>query len=84
VIYHGTLDGAGSVISDPAVTPWQYALMQLRDNGSWASPGFERPERIVIFHVAGNKCYKMTLEKDEMPKEVAAKRAAKLVADQAA
>lgn len=46
-------------------------LEQLRTNGSSASPGFMRPEGIVIFHVAGNVGFKKTLDKDELPKSLA-------------
>lgn len=41
------------------------ALKQLRDEGSAASPGFMKPEGIVIYHVAANFLFKKTLEKDE-------------------
>lgn len=44
----------------------------LRTQGSQASPGFMRPEGVVVFHVAGNVGFKKTLEKDEMPKSRAA------------
>jgi hypothetical protein len=43
-------------------------LTYLRENGSIASPGFMRPEGVVVFHVAGNVGFKKTLEKDEVPK----------------
>lgn len=43
----------------------------LRINGSYASPGFMRPEGIVIFHTAGNVGFKKTIEKDEVPKSLA-------------
>ena len=43
-------------------------LNTLRQNGSVASPGFMRPEGIVIFHIAGNFGFKKTIEKDEVPK----------------
>lgn len=44
------------------------ALTNLTLQGSYASPGFMRPEGIVIFHEAGRHMYKVTLEKDEKPK----------------
>lgn len=78
ILYQGPLNGNHPNIPDPAITPWEYALAQLRGGGSYAAPSFANPEGIVIFHVAANKCFKMTLEKDEVPKEVAAKQAAKL------
>lgn len=43
----------------------------LRENGSYAAPGFMKPEGIVIYHVAANKSFKVTLEKDESPKSLA-------------
>ena len=48
------------------------ALEQLRVNGSRAAPGFMKPEGIVLFHIAGNFGFKRTLEKDEIPKSLAA------------
>jgi hypothetical protein len=36
--------------------------------GSRASPGFMKPEGIVVFHVAGNVGFKKTLERDDVPK----------------
>lgn len=44
------------------------ALDELRDCGSRASPGFAKPEGIVLFHTAANICFKKTLEKDDIPK----------------
>lgn len=43
-------------------------LESLRVGGSVASPGFMRPEGIVIYHPQGNVSFKKTIEKDEMPK----------------
>ena len=43
-------------------------LDSLRRNGSKASPGFMKPEGIVIFHTAGGYLFKKTIEKDEQPK----------------
>jgi hypothetical protein len=44
------------------------ALDSLRRKGSEASPGFMKPEGIVIFHTAGGYLFKKTIEKDEQPK----------------
>lgn len=41
------------------------ALQLLREVGSYAAPGFPKPEGIVAFHVQGNLMFKATLEKDE-------------------
>ena len=39
-------------------------LNDLRNDGSAASPGFDKPEGIVVFHVAGNVGFKKTLGND--------------------
>ena len=44
------------------------ALTQLRKNGSFAAPGFMRPEGIIIWHDASRQMFKVTLENDEAPK----------------
>ena len=59
---------------DPDAIHW--ALEGLRTMGSRAAPGFMRPEGIVIYHRQANQLFKKTLEKDELPKSVAARRAA--------
>jgi hypothetical protein len=48
------------------------ALTALRERGSQASPGFMRPEGVIVFHVAANIGFKKTLERDEEPKSLAA------------
>lgn len=40
-------------------------LDRLRQEGSFASPGFMRPEGIVVYHTAGRCLFKATLEGDE-------------------
>ena len=40
-------------------------LTMLKATGSKASPGFMKPEGIVIYHKAGNLFFKKTIEKDE-------------------
>jgi len=40
-------------------------IQMLRDNGSFAAPGFNNPEGVVVFHIAGNVGFKKTLERDE-------------------
>lgn len=49
----------------------QRALDLLRDHGSMALPGFMDPEGIVVYHVAANQMFKVTLRGDEAPKSVA-------------
>lgn len=46
-------------------------LNWLRENGSYASPGFMKPEGIVVWHTAGNVGFKKTIEGDEKPKSLA-------------
>ena len=45
-----------------------YALDWLSRAGSIASPGYHKPEGVVVFHVAGNVGFKKTLENDTQPK----------------
>ncbi len=40
-------------------------LDNLRLHGSQASPGFMKPEGVVIYHVQGNLFFKKTLDKDD-------------------
>jgi hypothetical protein len=47
---------------------WTQCLENLKQLGSYASPGFMNPEGIVIFHVPSQYLFKKTLEKDEEPK----------------
>lgn len=42
----------------------------LQHVGSYAAPGFMRPEGVVIYHVQGNLYFKSTIEKDEQPKGI--------------
>lgn len=49
----------------------QGALDRLRTFGSVASPGFMKPEGVVIYHTALRRLFKKTLEKDEVPKALA-------------
>ena len=39
--------------------------------GSQANKGFMKPEGIIIYHVASNKLFKKTIDKDEVPKILA-------------
>lgn len=43
----------------------QESLVQLREQGSAAAPGFMKPEGIVVWHTQSRIYYKVTLEKDE-------------------
>ena len=46
------------------------ALSSLNVNGSFAAPGFMKPEGIVVYHVAAGVGFKKTLENDEVPKSL--------------
>lgn len=46
----------------------QDALVELREYGSAASPGYRKPEGVVVFHAASNTMFKVTLEGDDAPK----------------
>lgn len=43
----------------------------LKMTGSKAAPGFMKPEGIIVFHTANSVLFKVTCEKDEVPKSVA-------------
>lgn len=58
VLYRGEFD-TNAVIS---------CLRELEQNGSKASPGFMKPEGVVIYHTASRTYFKKTIEKDEQPK----------------
>ena len=60
VLYRGPLGVAEAIV--------EHALGCLRALGSQASPGFMRPEGIVIYHTASGHLYKVTLENDDKPK----------------
>lgn len=45
-------------------------LDELARYGSKAAPGFMKPEGVVVFHVAANTGFKVTLENDEAPKSL--------------
>jgi hypothetical protein len=45
-------------------------LSFLRSDGSVASPGFMKPEGIIIWHEAARQLFKVTLEKDSEPKSI--------------
>lgn len=47
-------------------------LSDLRTNGSYASPGFMKPEGVVVWHIHARVGFKVTLERDEAPKGIPA------------
>jgi hypothetical protein len=46
----------------------EIAMSQLTDHGSYAAPGFNDPEGIIIWHTAANIGFKKTIEDDHQPK----------------
>lgn len=64
VLFEGTLKEStiGGIIHF-----WTDAL---RSEGSFAKPGFMRPEGIVIYHKDSDQMFKIFLEKDEKPKSL--------------
>lgn len=52
------------------------AMFRLRTEGSFAVPGFMRPEGIVVFHAASRTLSKATLENDGEPKGAGGREAA--------
>jgi hypothetical protein len=48
------------------------ALASLREYGSRVTPGFRNPEGVVIYHTASKTLFKVTLEKDDVPKSMVA------------
>ena len=71
-LYEGPFDEQveRSVWADFEPSPWRWALHRLADEGSLAAPGYNDPEGIVVYHSAGNMCFKITLKNDETPKDV--------------
>jgi hypothetical protein len=43
-------------------------LNVLQGSGSFAAPGFMKPEGVVVWHTAANMGFKKTIEHDEIPK----------------
>lgn len=58
VLYHGHF----------TTTDVSQALWRLHLEGSFAAPGYMNPEGVVVFHTAGNKPFKVTLDNDGFPK----------------
>lgn len=46
------------------------ALAELNEVGSFAAPGFDNPEGIVVYHTAARQTFKVTCEGDESPKGI--------------
>lgn len=46
----------------------EWVLDELRLTGSYAAPGFDNPEGVIVYHSAANMYFKKTIHKDEAPK----------------
>lgn len=62
VLYRGIFDSQGA----------EWALNRLRDQGSFAAPGFMDPEGIMVYHTAAGQLFKKTLKGDEEGKHAEA------------
>lgn len=54
--------------SAPLEEAVSFSLDRLRESGSYAAPGFMKPEGINVYHTAANMSFKVTLENDDKPK----------------
>lgn len=61
ILYHGAF----------TTTVVDETLSELKATGSRAEPGFMRPEGLVVFHIATRQLFKVTTDKDELPKGLA-------------
>lgn len=52
----------------------EMCVARLRQEGSVAAPGFMDAEGIVVYHIAGNVGFKVTLKDDELPKSLVDKQ----------
>jgi len=50
----------------------EWTLNRLRDQGSFAAPGFSDPEGVMVYHTAANQLFKKTLKGDEEGKHAEA------------
>lgn len=57
-------------------TAASYVIDELREIGSRAAPGFMRPEGVMVWHEAARTYFKVTVEKDELSKAEAERKAA--------
>lgn len=51
-----------------------YLLHNLRESGSYASPGWMTPEGVVLFHTASGQMFKVLLEGDDLPKGITTRK----------
>ena len=60
------------IYEGPFSTVFVEAIMgKLERDGSVASPGFMRPEGVIVFQTGARTLFKKTFDKDEMPKSLA-------------
>lgn len=72
--FDGTVPGLGVVpvlTAGPLDQAVENGLAILRENGSIAVPGFDKPEGIVVWHTASRSYFKVLLEGDALPKGAA-------------
>jgi hypothetical protein len=75
---HGSHDGAIFATPNLGTVPVLYEglpsdvepvidtlLETLADEGSYAAPGFDDPEGLIIYHTAAHQCFKVTLQGDD-------------------
>jgi hypothetical protein len=56
------------VLHQGAMQDVDRVLNELREGGSFASPGFMNPEGIIVYHTASQQNFKVLLENDHVPK----------------
>lgn len=76
---YGSIDFDDAGLRDVSCVPVLYSgpfdteqidntVIGLRHSGSWAAPGFMRPEGVVVFHEAANSVFKVLCENDQISK----------------
>jgi hypothetical protein len=58
-------------LAEPCSITTDDVMSNLRERGSYASPGYMNPEGIVLYHTAANVGFKKTFEHDRTGKEAA-------------
>jgi hypothetical protein len=46
------------------------AIAELNEHGSFAAPGFDDPEGVIVYHTAAKTSFKVTCKDDESPKGI--------------
>lgn len=68
----GVVPGLNEVLGKGSLEDIPDFVEYLREHGSIAAPGFDRPEGIVVWHSAARSSFKVLLENDDAPKGMAA------------